>query len=234
MIKLLPLLLPIAYGILTYMFSAWRTRRVLAAQSSILRDPQLQPIMDRFAKALDLPQIEVRLYEIAPINGLAAPDGRIYLTRGFYDSFRRGEVSAEEIASVVAHELGHVALGHTRRRMIDFSGQNAVFASLVALLLRAIPVVGPFLAVWMAGMVTRVLAAHLSRKDEFAADAWASALLIKAGLGTEPQIALFHKLDRLTDQAGLNAPVWLLSHPPSAERIKAIADNTSRWQMPRA
>ena len=37
-----------------------------------------------------------------------------------------GEVSAGEIASVIAHELGHVALGHSRKRMIDFSGQNAM------------------------------------------------------------------------------------------------------------
>lgn len=234
MIKLLPLLLPIAFGILTYMFSAWRTRRVLDAKSSPLQDADLQPLMQRFAKALDLPAIEVQLFEIEPVNGLAASDGRIYLTRGLYDTFRRGTVTAEEIAAVVAHELGHVALGHGRRRMIDFSGQNAVFASLVALLLRAIPVIGPLLAIWMASTVTRTLAAHLSRKNEFEADAWASALLIKTGIGTGPQIALFQKLDRLTGQDQIHAPAWLLSHPPSAERIKAIADNTARWQMPRS
>ena len=35
---------------------------------------------------------------------------------------------------MIAHELGHVALGHIRRRMIDFTGQNAVFVMLSALL----------------------------------------------------------------------------------------------------
>ena len=70
------------------------------------------------------------LYEIEPVNGLAAPDGRIFITRGFYNKFRQGAVSAEELASVIAHELGHVALGHSRRRMIDFSGQNALRTAL--------------------------------------------------------------------------------------------------------
>lgn len=233
MIKFLPLLLPIAYGIAAYLFSAYRTRRMLDANSSRLNDPQLEPIMKRFAEALDLEKIEVHIFEIEPVNGLAAPDGRIFLTRGFYQAFRRGEVSAEEMASVIAHELGHVALGHTRRRMIDFSGQNAVFASLVALLLRAIPVIGPLIAMWMAGAVTRLLAAHLSRGDEFEADAWASALLIKSGIGTGPQISLFQKLDALVGRGADAAPAWLLSHPKTAERIKAISENAARWDQPK-
>ena len=67
-----------------------------------------------------------------PVNGLAAPDGRIFITRGFYNKYRAGEVTAAEMASVIAHELGHVALGHTRKRMIDFSGTNAIRMALAA------------------------------------------------------------------------------------------------------
>ena len=84
------------------------------------------------------------------VNGLAAPDGRIFLTRGFYEKYRRGEVTAEELASVIAHELGHVALGHTRRRMIDFSGQNAIRVALASVLGRILPGLG----VWIANMLT--------------------------------------------------------------------------------
>ena len=94
------------------------------------------------AEALDLDRIKVHLYEIEPVNGLAAPDGRIFITRGFYARFRDGEVSAEELASVIAHELGHVALGHSRRRMIDFSGQNAMRMALGMVLSRLLPGIG--------------------------------------------------------------------------------------------
>ncbi|SIS62244.1 putative metalloprotease [Gemmobacter megaterium] len=229
MIKLAPLLLAVGYAVALYLFSAWRTKRVLDQQSTPLRDPELERLTGQMAQALDLPQVPVSIFEIEPINGLAAPDGRIFLTRGFYQKYRRGEVTAEELASVIAHELGHVALGHTRRRMIDFSGQNAVFVSLVALFLRAIPVVGPLLAVWLANFITSILAARLSRRDEYEADAWASALLMKAGIGTAPQKSLFRKLDALTGSRLAGAPAWLLSHPKTAERIAAIEANEARW-----
>ena len=117
--------------------------------------------------------MRVNLYEIEPVNGLAAPDGRIFITRGFYDKFRSNEVSAEELASVIAHELGHVALGNSRRRMIDFSGQNAMRMALGAVLSRFIPVIG----FWLANFATSLLAARLSRSDEYEADEYAACLL---------------------------------------------------------
>ncbi len=233
MAALTPILLGILYALALYAFSAWRTKRVLDENSTPLRDPVLMQVTDRMARALGLDRIPVSVYEIEPVNGLAAPDGRIFLTRGFIDRYRQGAVTAEELASVIAHELGHVALGHTRRRMIDFSGQNAVFVSLVALLLRAIPIVGPLVAVWLANIVTAALAARISRADEYEADAWASALLIKSGIGTGPQKSLFLKLERLTGLRIAGAPAWLLSHPKSADRIAAIEANEARWTAPR-
>jgi len=232
MIKLAPILLAILYGVALYAFSAWRTKRVLDANSTPLRDPALEALTARMADALEVERIPVHVYEIEPVNGLAAPDGRIFLTRGFLDRYRRGEVTAEEMATVIAHELGHVALGHTRRRMIDFSGQNAVFVSLVALLLRAIPVVGPLVAVWLANIVSTALAARLSRRDEYEADAWASALLVKSRIGTAPQKSLFRKLEALTGQRMGAMPAWLLSHPKTVERIAAIEANEARWTQP--
>ena len=234
MIKFAPILLAVAYAVALYLFSAWRTKRVLDQASTPLRDPELEQLTARMARALDVPKIPVAIYEIEPVNGLAAPDGRIFLTRGFYQKYRSGEVTAAELSSVIAHELGHVALGHTRRRMIDFSGQNAVFVSLVALLLRAIPVIGPLIAVWLANFITSILAARLSRRDEYEADAWASALLIKSGLGTAPQKSLFRKLEALTGHNMAHAPAWLLSHPKTAERIAAIEANEARWGAPPA
>ena len=196
-----------------YRFSVWRTSKELDQRSTELADPHLYKLTDRMAAALELPRIRVHIYEIDQINGLAAPDGRIFITRGFLQKFRSGEVSGEEIASVIAHEMGHVALGHSRRRMIDFSGQNALRMLLMGILGRFIPVIGP----WLANTLLSLLAAKLSRRDEYEADAYASALLTKAGIGTAPQKSLFQKLDKLS--AGMNsAPAWLLSHPKTGLR----------------
>lgn len=225
MLKFTPILLALFYGLAMYRFSAWRTARELDAQSTELVDPLLGHLTDRMAAALDLERIKVYIYEIAPVNGLAAPDGRIFITRGFYNKFRQGEVSADEMASVIAHELGHVALGHSRRRMIDFSGQNALRTALGMVLSRFIPVVG----VWVANMLTTLLAARLSRGDEYEADAYAAALLTRAGIGIAPQISLFRKLESLTQSNAGAAPAWLLSHPKTEERIAALQRLESDW-----
>ncbi len=225
MIKLTPVLLALLYGLVLYRFSVWRTGRELDANSTELADPRLRGTLQRLARALDVARVRVHLYEIAPINGLAAPDGRIFITRGFYEEFRKGAISEGELASVIAHELGHVALGHTRRRMIDFSGQNAIRATLAMVLSRFLPGLG----VWIANTLTTLLAARLSRQDEFEADAYATALLIKAGIGAGPQKSLFEKLDRLTGNRAGAVPAWLLSHPKSTERIAAIEANEAKW-----
>ena len=180
------------------------------------------------AAALDLPEIRVQVFEIDPINGLAAPDGRIFITRGFLRKFKAGEVTAEELASVIAHELGHVALGHSRRRMIDFTGQNAVFMVLGAVLNRFIP----FFGIWLANLLTSALAARLSRRDEHEADAYASALLVKAGIGTEPQKSMFRKLGVWAAARGAEMPAWLMSHPKIEERIRLIEAREARWVQP--
>ncbi|MBR9836784.1 MAG: M48 family metalloprotease [Rhodobacteraceae bacterium] len=226
MLRFTPILLALLYAIAMYRFSCWRTARELDARSTELADPRLKQLTDRMAAALDLPRIRVNIYEIEPVNGLAAPDGRIFITRGFHDRYRAGEVSAEELASVIAHELGHVALGHSRRRMIDFSGQNALRTALAMVLSRFIPGFGP----WIAATLMRLLAARLSRGDEYEADAYAAALLHKSGIGVGPQKTLFEKLERLTRSRGGAVPAWLLSHPKTSERIAAIEALEARWE----
>lgn len=224
MTRLIPVVLALAYAFLMLRFSVWQTQRTLDAGSRPLRDPEIEVLTARMAKALEIPAIPVNVFATEAVNGLAAHDGRIYLTAGFLARKAAGEVSEAELASVIAHELGHVALGHARRRMIDFSGQNAVFILLSAVLNRFLPIVG----IWIARMLSTAMMARLSQRDEFEADAWASALLIKSGIGTGPQKSLFLKLDALTGNRAA-APVWLLSHPPAAERIAAIEANEARW-----
>ncbi len=225
MLRLTPILLAIAYGLVMYRISIWRTHRELDQKSTELADPALKRMTDRLAAALNIARVPVYIYEIDPVNGLAAPDGRIFITRGFYRKFRNGEVSAEEMASVIAHELGHVALGHAKRRMIDFSGQNAMRTALIIVLNRFIPFIGAMIA----NALTSLLASRLSRQDEYEADEYAAALLTKAGIGIAPQKSLFHKLEDLTQQRAGMVPAWLMSHPKTDERIAALEALEQRW-----
>ena len=225
MLKFTPILLALIYGYVMFRLSAAQQKRQLDAQSVPLMDPALTPVLTRLARALDVPKVPVLIHEVPMVNALAALDGRVFITRGMYDKFRAGEITAEELASVIAHEVGHVALGHARRRMLDFSGQNALRTGLAMVLGRFIPGIGP----WIAAQAMSLLAAKLSRGDEFEADAYASALMLKAGFGTAPQKALFDKLDRLTGAHGASIPAWFATHPKAEERIAAIEANEAKW-----
>lgn len=225
MIKFTPILLAVLYGLVMYRFSVWQTHKKLDAQSTELADAKLARLTDRLAAALGIHRIPVYIYEIDPVNGLAAPDGRIFITRGFFRKYQNGDVSAEELTSVIAHELGHVALGHARKRMIDFSGQNALRTTLALVLGRFIP----FIGAWVANLITMMLAAGLSRSDEYEADEYAAALLTKAGIGVAPQKSLFAKLEDLTQARSGVTPAWLMSHPKTKERIAALEKLEARW-----
>ncbi|MFV0386710.1 M48 family metallopeptidase [Paracoccus sp. (in: a-proteobacteria)] len=226
MLKLTPILLLVAYISIMWFFSAWRLKQELNRNSTPLSHPRLTPMLRRLGQAMDLPPVQAHIYEIEPVNGLAAPDGRIFLTRGFIRKLDACEVTPEELASVIAHELGHVAHGHARRRMIDFAGHSAIRLALAGVLGRFLPGIGA----WIANLIASAVAARLSRQDEYEADRFASALMIRAGLGTAPQKALFEKLDRMTKSGGsMAAPAWLQSHPPVARRIAAIEEHEARW-----
>ena len=75
MLRLTPILLAIAYAVVMYRISVWRTHRELDVKSTELADPVLKRMTDRLAAALDVARVPVYIYEIDPVNGLAAPDG---------------------------------------------------------------------------------------------------------------------------------------------------------------
>ncbi len=191
MLRFSPILLALIIGYVSYMFSARKSKRDLSRNSTPLKDEALNTLLSQMARALDIPHVKVLVYEIEPINGLAAPDGRIFITRGLLNKYTTGEISAAELASVVAHELGHIALGHSQRRLIDFGGQNMLRALLMSVFGRYVPIIGGYIA----NFLVQMLAASLSRKDEYEADAYGAALLLKSGIGLSAQISMFRKLE---------------------------------------
>jgi putative metalloprotease len=200
-----------------------RLRRTLREASRPLDDPALKAVVARLAEASGAPGLRAELFEMPVVNGLATPDGRVYITTALFEKYRLGLLRAEEVGSVVAHELGHVGLGHHDRRLVDWTGQSVAALALGMILNRFVPIIGFYIANFLAG----VMMARLSRRDEFEADRFATALMIEAGYGHAPQIAMFEKLERMNP--GPRPAAWLASHPPVAERIAAIEANAAAW-----
>ena len=198
--------------------------RKLKKNSVLLKDPVFQLHLDGFCKALNLSDLQIKILDDRQINGLVAPDGTIYITQGFFDKYNSGQVSSAEIASVIAHELGHLALGHTKKRMVTFSAISALTFALSTFLSRLVPYLGSIIGKYLSQLIL----AGLSRKDEFEADAYASALLVKTGIGIVPQISLLEKINTLT---GAITPkiTWTMSHPSPIERVTAIKKLASSW-----
>lgn len=224
MIKLLlPILLAVGWAYAMYRMSIGRLSADLDQNSHPIDDPELEAMVRRMGRQVEIDHLQAHMYRMDAINGLAAPDGRIFITTGLFERYKRGEVTAGEVASVIAHELGHVARGHHKRRMIDWTGQNAARMALGMVLSRVIP----FIGFYIANILSSLLMSKLSRRDEFEADEYASALMVSAGLGVGPQISLFQKLAKLSPSG--KGVAWLMSHPATEDRIAAIEERSQKW-----
>ncbi len=216
----------VVFGYIQFRVSMATLMRQLDQKSRPLQDDVLEALVARLGRAVDLPDLKAHVFDMPVVNGLATPDGRIFVTTALFDKYRFGIIKADEVASVIAHELGHVALGHHSRRLIDWTGQSAARMALGLILNRFIPVIG----FWIANALAALVMARLSRRDEFEADRYATALMLKAGLGHAAQVGMFRKLEKMVPAAaGQGGAAWLASHPPVEERVAAIEANVAAW-----
>jgi putative metalloprotease len=225
MLKFLIPVLLIAGMVAWFKIRAQSSGSALRQQSRPLQNDQIEALTQRLATAAGIEKVEVRVLPDRNPNGFATDTGDIYVTQGFVDALQRGDVTGRELASVAAHEMGHLALGHMRRRMFEVAGRQAAMMVLGGLLARFIPFIGVYIVGWFLNLVT----ARLSRRDEFEADAYATALMVRSGIGAEHQALLLEKLPALIPGMEGAASGWLASHPPSSERAEVIRENARRW-----
>lgn len=224
MIKLAPFFLLILYSVGEMLFSNAQLTKNLRENSTPLDDPKIREFLDKIAKSLGLRKIIVRIHQSDEVNGLATSAGDIFLTRGMMAKYEQGVFGADEISSVIAHELGHVALGHVRKRMIAF-GLGNVIARLPAIFLGR---VSSRLGDALSAALQRLFFAQMSRQNEFEADAYAAAVLIKSDIGAQSLVKMFQTLSRLHSGRG-EALSWLSNHPKLSDRISAVEELQEKW-----
>lgn len=144
-------------------------------------------------------------------NAIALPGGKIYL----FDALLQKAESPDEIAGIIAHELGHAHHRHVMRSLIHNGGTSF----LVGLLLGDITGGG---AVIFA--TRQLLQASHSREAEQEADDFAYATMRKLGRSPVPMAAL---LFRITGEQGkqLGGFTILNSHPLTESRLAAAKKN---------
>jgi predicted Zn-dependent protease len=138
-------------------------------------------------------------------NAVALPGGQIYVFQGLID---RAE-TPDELAGVIAHEIGHVARRDGVRSVLETAGLSFLFGMLF----------GDFVGGGAIVMAARtVLQSSYSREAEASSDAFAVALMNRAGGNAE---ALGSLLTRIDDLHGAG-PAILRDHPITANRVAAI------------
>jgi predicted Zn-dependent protease len=154
------------------------------------------------------------------LNAFALPGGFVAVHSGLLLAAQ----NESELASVMAHEIGHVAQRHIAR-MIGSQKQDALIplASLVlaALAARSSPDLASASMMGGQGLaMQRQL--NFSRDAEREADRVGLEILKAGRFDTSGMIAFFGRLQSATRVYGDGAPPYLRSHPMTTERIADI------------
>ena len=111
MFKLIAILAPIMLGIWNHKSASARLVKKLEAQSSTMADPIVSALVKKMAHSLDLKKIEVYILEDSNLNGLASPDGKVFITKGFLEKYYSGFVSAGRFCGGFAEILWGLVFG---------------------------------------------------------------------------------------------------------------------------
>ena len=136
-------------------------------------------------------------------NAFALPGGKVFVLSALLDKAQ----SADELAGVLAHELGHVAHRDSMRMLIQTGGTSFLIGLLFGDITGSGAVI--FAAKWL-------LDATYSREAEFAADGYAIAVM--TGLGRSPK-PMGEFLLRVTGKQGEGPLAIFAGHPFSEDRL---------------
>lgn len=194
-----------------------------------INDPELTQYLTTMGRKLamfapgSVPDVEMFGVRDPQINAFAMPGGFIGINSGLIVE----STSEAELASVVAHEIGHVVQRHIARGMTQQNQSGVVMmASLAAALLTALAGGGGNLAMGVAAFgqaaaINQQLG--FSRDAEREADRAGFTMLTKAGYDPDGMARMFARLmaaSRLNEGAG--GGTWASTHPLSIERMSDV------------
>ena len=153
-----------------------------------------------------------KVYLTKDVNAWAMANGCIRVYSGLMDM-----MDDNEVEGVLGHEMGHVALGHTRKAMQVAYGTVALRTAASS----AGGVAASLSQSQLADLGEKLVNAQFSQKQESDADDYSFELLKKRGIDPAGLATSFDKLAKL--DAGRESSMFD-SHPTSEARAKHIRD----------
>ena len=208
---------------------------------SVLRDTETEQLFKDLgtplikAANLDPQSTRVVLLNDPEINAFVATGQVVYIQSGLL----LASDNVNQLQGVVAHELGHVAGGHSIR--IQQGAGEATGITLATMILGAIALAAGAgeagLGIMMAGQraaLGKFLA--FSRTQESSADAAGASYLSKAGISGKGMLGFFGKLQNQEYRLAVYAKdSYDRTHPLSTERVQALEQklrSDAAWDKP--
>jgi len=161
---------------------------------------------------------EVNLIGSNQINAFCMPGGKIVFYTGILKTL---ELSDDEVAMVMGHEIAHALREHARERM----GKSTITSGAARL-------GGALLSGWLgipsgvmdiaAQQGANLLTLKFGREDESEADLVGMELAARAGFDPRAGVSLWQKMGAANKGA---PPQWLSTHPSGDTRIAEIEAN---------
>jgi len=200
-------------------------------QAKLVTDPELLDYIDEvgasLVKAIEPTPFTFRfnIIDDPALNAFTIGGGYVYITTGVIE--QAGDVN--ELAGVLAHEIGHVEKRHVARQN---EGQGLSTLLTVAGLAAAIAAKQPGALIAAQGVNVSLQLKH-TRAFESEADREGIAIMSKAGYDPEGMRRFFQRILAQNPSEGAGVPAYLFTHPGVQERIDATRVEMERIDAPK-
>jgi predicted Zn-dependent protease len=171
----------------------------------------------------------VAILDSMEINAFATSGGHIFVTRGLIACAD----SEDSLASVIAHEIGHIQLQHSIRAIKNSRITSAVMQTTGSLARNLgnddIKELADIMDESVNEIVSTLIEKGYSQDQEFDADTAAMALLASAGYDPGALITMLRQLER---NQGNQSGGLIKTHPSPARRIEKAGETASKFKVP--
>lgn len=182
------------------------TDETILLQNELI-DSVVWAVRSRLEKQIIMSEYDYKIVVVDDdlVNAFTIPGGRIYIYKGLFEFCD----SAEQLAAVLAHEIGHVEKRHTVSKLIKEFGLKILFS-----------IVTGGDTILVSGLWESTISSAYDRSNEKEADQFAMDLLERSKIAPTAIASFFRKLNR--EELDYNENMeFLMTHPHNNSRIKA-------------
>ena len=164
---------------------------------------------------------EVNLIGSQSINAFCMPGGKIAVFIGILDKL---QLTDDEVAMVVGHEMAHALREHARERLgknVLTQGATRIGGAVIASIFGIDPNLTDIVARGGASM----LSLKFGRDDESEADLVGMEIAARAGYDPRSAVTLWQKMSKAGKRG---SPEWFSTHPSGTTRIAELQKNLPR------